>query len=79
MCDKSRCDDCRKDFPSEEVGTCITSHVDLSFFDLDDNKACFDDQFYCKSCLNENDFCKTCVKFITPEVQKEILRRLGWE
>ena len=66
------CTGCQKEVDMDTTGTCMSSHVNLENYNLDDKKACPDDFFYCPDCLNSEFFCKDCDELIPKKTQKEI-------
>jgi len=69
-----RCDGCGRILYIDIVSSCITSHIDLEYYGMDDKISCTDDQWYCKKCLNKLGFCKKCNKNIPIKIQKKIIR-----
>lgn len=72
--DLMKCDGCRAKVDSTTTSTCLTSHVDLSDYNLDDKISCPDDYFYCKDCVNDKGFCKDCASRINKEDQLRIYK-----
>ncbi len=67
--DKIKCKSCSKSVDHTSVSSCMTSHVYLNDYGLDDHLACNSDDFYCPDCLDEHGYCHNCSDYVTQKTQ----------